>query len=123
MTVSTTSTFGNLTINNIENLSFIGGQQMELTFPVADELGAPVDLASSVCTWTMSPYGNPNYVSLALIGVASGSPNENEFVVTISGSSTENLSGKFIQQPKVVDFSGKTHLPGQGTIQIIPQIR
>ena len=47
-------------------------------------------------------------------------PEIDYFSVTLEASDTVNLSGKYIQQLIVTDSTGKTFIPGQGTVIISP---
>lgn len=118
-------TFDNLVINDLEEFSFIGGTQQELYFYLYDEDGIAIDIASGGATpsWRLSPYGNPDYAILNIAGsiVTSGSE-VNLFKVTISSSSTYDLSGKYTQQPVIIDFDGSEYRPSQGNITIISRI-
>lgn len=120
MTVNTANTFQCFTVADLPQISFIAGGEQTFEFEVLDATGAPLDLTSATCSWVMSPYGDASHATLDLPGVISGSPS-NIFTVTVSGSSTKNLSGKYTHQPKIVDFSGKPLNPSMGYINIIPE--
>jgi len=66
----------------------------------------------------MSPYGNPQYATLTINGVLLGTAS-NRFKVTISGSSTKDLQGKFTHQPVILDYDGKEYRPSQGVLIIL----
>jgi len=111
-----------LTVNDWATVDFIGGTDQVFTISVYDEVtGSPIDLTSSTCKWVLSPYGNQSYATLTLNGVISGSPNNHQYVVTISGSSTASLSGKFIQQPWIIDPLGQELRTSQGIVLISPR--
>jgi hypothetical protein len=118
-------TFDNLVMNDLEEFSFIGGTQQELYFYLYDEDGLPIDLAAGGTTpsWRLSPYGNSDYAILNIAGsIVTSSGDINLFRVRISSSSTYDLSGKFTQQPVIVDFDGSEYRPSQGNITIISRI-
>ena len=107
-----------LSAYTLEPFQFIGGTLQELTFDVYDSASAPLDLSNTTCYWVMSPYGNPQYATLTINGVQSGTVT-NQFRVTISGSSTQNLQGKFTHQPVILDYNGKEYRPSQGVLIIL----
>ena len=107
-----------LSAYTLEPFQFIGGTLQELTFDVYDSASAPLDLSNTTCYWVMSPYGNPQYATLTINGVQSGTVT-NQFRVTISGSSTQNLHGKFTHQPVILDYNGKEYRPSQGVLIIL----
>jgi len=116
-----TNTFDCLIVNDLPEISFIGGAEQQLEFNVYDETGIAVNVVDSVCAWRLSPYGNAGYTTLSLIGVTTGS-SSNKYTVTVSGSNTLSLEGKYIQQPKIIDVSGTEFRPSQGIVTIIPRI-
>ena len=109
-------------INSLEEFSFIGGTEFELAFNLYDDEGTPIDITTGTVTWTLCPYGQPDYAILTKNGSVSGTP-INRFTVTIETEDTKLLSGKFIHQPIFVDFSGSEFRPNQGVITIIPRIQ
>jgi len=115
------NTFSNLIINDLTEFSFIAGTKQVLTFDIYDASGSSVDLSPCVTSWVMSPYGNPQYATLTIGGTLSGSSIPNRFEVIISGSSTENLSGKYTHQPVVTDYASNEFRPSQGNIIIVPR--
>ena len=114
-------TFDCLTITDLAPFNFIGGTQQILTFDVYDISGSPLNLSVTTPSWVMSPYGNSQYATLTLLGTLSGSMVPNRFTVTISGSNTQDLYGKFTHQPVITDFDGSEYRPSQGTIVISPR--
>jgi hypothetical protein len=109
-----------LTPNDLEDIAFIAGTEQELTFLIYDSGSSALNLSTSTCTWEMARYGSSDTL-LTKTAVVSGSP-VNQMVVTLDSSDTENLSGKFIQQPVIVDSSLSEFRPSQGNIQIFPRI-
>lgn len=107
-------------LNSLLETSFIAGTDFTMTFTVYAENGiTPLDLGGATITWKLCPYGQPSYVALSLSGTITGI---NTFTVAIPHASTISLSGKYIQQPLITDFSGQTFRPAQGTIVILPAI-
>jgi len=110
------------TINSLGEISFIAGTEYTLIFDVYDINGSPLSLSGSTCTWTLSPYGQPEYAIMTKTGIISGSIS-NEFSITLGLTDTETLSGKYIQQPIVVDILGNENRPAQGVLTLIPRIQ
>lgn len=108
-----------LSVNGLEEFSFIGGSEYVLEFNVFDENGAEVDITSATVSWKMSYYGQPDYAVLTKAGSITDT---NSFEVVILSTDTQELSGKFIHQPIVVDFDGSEFRPSQGVITILPRI-
>jgi len=117
----TSTTFDCLTTVNLSPIDFIGGTEQTLNYYIYDQTSAcPLDLTSSTCYVSISPYGNSNYVSIMASGSPSGSP-VNHFVAVISGCATQLLNGKFTQQPVILDFDGNEFRPGLGYVTIFPR--
>jgi hypothetical protein len=107
-----------LTAVNLAPIDFIGGTEQTLNFYIYDQTSAcALDITSATCSVLISPFGDPSHVSIEALGVPSGSP-VNHFYAILSGSSTQDLSGKFTQQPKIIDYEGKPFYPGMGYITI-----
>ncbi len=130
-TVPGIPTFSSITINDLGEFAFIGGTEQYLYFNIYDSDGVAVALTDfDSLTWKLSPYGQPNYAVITATYAAgdivwgtnnSGSPS-NLMIVTLASASTAGLSGKYVQQPIIVDKDGITFRPSQGIITIIPKI-
>lgn len=81
--------------------------------------GSKVDLSSSTALLRICYLGQPNYSVAEIPGEIS---DENKVVFKISSKYTKKLSGKFIQQPTLIDYSGQEYIYQQGIITIIPRI-
>lgn len=110
------------TINNLEEIVTIAGNEWIFTFRANDESGQPVDLSSTQCGWYLCEYGDPNKSILYKSGVVSAEET-NEFTVKLTSAETEKLNGRYIHQPVVVDFNGSTFRPAQGSIVFAPAIK
>jgi hypothetical protein len=94
-------------INSLEEFSMIAGTDYVLTFTCYQDDGVTLqDIGGASVMWSLCPYGNTDYT----------------FSVTIPASSTENLSGKYLQQQTIDSFFGQRYRSSQGTILIIPRI-
>ena len=113
--------FDNLTVNNLDSFSFIAGTVQILRFNVVDGSGNGINVSGADCGWLMSPLGQPNIITLNKDATPAGTPN-NQFSVTLTSADTLTLSGKYIQQPVLLDLGGSAYRVGQGIINIIPAI-
>ena len=104
------------TINSLGDVFFIGGSEYILEFKVYNQAGDEANLSGATCSWKMSPFGDPDTVTLTYSGTVTGA---NIFQVTLLSADTLALSGKYIHQPIVVD-GGKSYRSQQGIINIIP---
>jgi hypothetical protein len=102
---------------DLTEFSMIGGTNQELVFAVYDEDGNALSLAGATITWYLTTYGYS--VSEVSKTAVSGSAT-NVFVVYLDDSDTASLSGKYVQQYKIVDTSGSVFRPSQGLINIFP---
>jgi hypothetical protein len=115
------NTFSNLNINTLGELSFIGGTYQELIFDVYDASGSPIDVSSYTFDWYLSPFGQPDVVSVIKTGTsASSSGYVYRFVVALNSEDTATLSGKYIQQPVLTTAPGYEFRLAQGYINVIP---
>lgn len=107
-------------INSLEEFGFIAGTPYTLTYNVYEEDGVtPLDMSGATFKWVLTPYGQSYNIleitgTIVDIGVAS---------VTLATEDTLLLSGKFIQQPIIISFSGEEYRQGQGVILISPAVQ
>ena len=107
-------------INALEEFSFIAGTDYLLEFEVFEGDGVtPANLGGGSIKWVLSLMGQPNYTILELDGTIVSA---NGFTIEIPSESTQTFSGKYIQQPVLIDFDGQEFRPAQGVITIIPRI-
>lgn len=105
-------------INSLEEFGFIAGTSYTLNFNVYEENGVtPLDMGGATFKWVLSPYGQ-NYSVLEKTGTITGVGTAE---VQLNTADTETLSGKYIQQPVIVSFSGEEYRPGQGVILMVPR--
>ena len=108
-------------LNSLEEFSFIAGSTYTLEFEVYDEDDAPTDLGGATITWTLCPYGQPDYTILQKTG-AIDVGNPSKFTVELESADTLTFSGKYIHQPVIMAFGGEVYRPAQGVILILPRI-
>lgn len=106
-------------INYLQEITFIGGNEFLFNFEVFDENGAPQDINASTPSIKISPYGNQGITILSKNGVITGL---NTFTVTLTSNETRTLYGKYSYQPMVVSFDGTEYRPGQGVLTITRRI-
>lgn len=112
------TTFPYTSPNNLDELSFIGGSFQELTFNIYDDSGNAVNLSGATLSWTLSYYSDPATVPVTKTPVSGSSTNQKR--VNLAGADTLALSGKFIQQFRIIDSSGSSFIPSQGVVNIFP---
>lgn len=107
-------------INSLNEFSMIAGTNYTLTFTVYDSDGVNLlDLTGSTIKWVICPFGQSDYTVLQKTGVITGT---GVFTVSLVGTDTATLSGKYVQQPVITDFIGNIFRPAQGTVLILPRI-
>lgn len=125
-------------INTLEEFPMVAGTTQYLDFNLYNQEGVLVEVTGKVMEWRMSPYGQKNVVSVIktetpyisdAITYGGGITNLDLYTkrVTLNPEDTENLNGKFVHQPVVIqtnaDLSTTTFKPAQGTIVITSEIR
>lgn len=107
-------------INTLEEISLIGGSYTVLEFTLYEENGVtPLNISAYTITWEMTYWGY-NETILTKNGTITGT---NVFEIELLSGDTLALSGKFMQQPVLVDGNGNTFRPAQGTVIIAPAIQ
>lgn len=103
-------------------IEFIGGDDKFIDYNIKDvETGLPVDINGATIEFKLKQYGEFYMNSIITkSGSIIDAPN-GVCRVVLASADTEGVSGKFIQQLKVTDFSGKI-FRGQGIIVIYPAI-
>ncbi|MCK9436688.1 MAG: hypothetical protein M0Q12_05715 [Synergistaceae bacterium] len=121
--MTTIPTLSNININSLDEKTFIAGTYQELPFDVFDSYGNPINISTFTCTWVLSPFGQPNTVSLSKTGeYQAGYATHNRFIVCLYSTDTASLSGKYVQQPIVTGNPGYEFRMGQGYVNIIDAI-
>ena len=106
-------------LNSLDEFGFIAGTTYTLYFTVYEADGVNLlDMGGATIKWTLSPYGQTDYNALELNGTIT---DVGKFKVDIPSSSTQSLSGKYVQQPVITAFTGEEYRPAQGVILILPQ--
>jgi len=113
------SSFNVVVANDLEEIQMIAGDDKTYTYNVYDDSGSLLDLNAATCSVSIFRYGDPTNLLLSLTGVISASP-LGQFTAEFPSSSSINLSGVYQQQPKIIDYLGRTHIPSQGKIIIFP---
>jgi hypothetical protein len=101
----------------LDDISFIGGTELTLRFPVYDEDGVPILINGSSMEWRLGIYGQPDggYV---LKKSASGY-DASTFKVSLVEADTLTLgSDVYLQQAIITDTAGKLLRPAQGIVII-----
>ena len=102
-------------INGMEEFGFIAGQPYTIFFEVFEEDNVtPLDMGGATFKWVLSPYGQ-SYNIKEITGEVTGIGTAK---VELSTADTIGLSGKYIQQPIVISFTGEEYRPSQGIVLI-----
>jgi hypothetical protein len=110
--------------NALPELVFIAGTDKLLTFTCYQENTNLLNITSGTVVWLLCPYGQFNTTTLQKQTGGDGVVinTANTFQVTLDAADTLALSGKYIQQVSITDFSGNTFRPSQGVVIILPAI-
>ena len=107
-------------LNYLTEFSFIAGSDKLLTFNCYEEdTFSPLNITNGSARWVLSPYGEFDVVVLEKVGTINTAYG---FTVQLNAEDTIGLSGKYVQQITVLDSSGNTFKPGQGSIIILSGI-
>lgn len=102
-------------------IDFIAGTDQTINYTILDTSGSPVDINGATIEFKLKQYGDFYTQSiLTKTGSIVDAPT-GKCKVILTESNTEALSGKFVQQLKITDFSGSI-FKGQGIIVIHPGI-
>ncbi len=105
-------------VNALTEFAFIAGTPYTLNFNVYEENGVtPLDMGGGTFKWVLSRYGqNENLLEIdgTITGIGTAT-------VELTTANTESLSGKYVQQPVIISFSGQEYRPSQGICLIIPR--
>lgn len=106
---------------NLPEISFIGGTDKTFTFtPYQSDGTTYISVIGATISWQLCPYGEYNITLLEKTGTVIDS---HTFTVVIDAADTLYLSGKYVQQILVTDFTGKLFKPAQGIVIILPAIQ
>jgi hypothetical protein len=120
---SSIPTLSSINTISLEEKTFIAGTYQELPFDYFDSLGNPINISTFTCSWVLSPFGQPNSVTITKTGeYQSGYALHNRFIVKLLSTDTISLSGKYVQQPILTGNPGYEFRMGQGYVNIISAI-
>lgn len=106
-------------LNCLDEFAFVAGTECEFTFNCYESNEfSPFDIQDAM--WVLAPYGDFETVEIKKTGCSITATGV--FKVILDSADTEDLSGKYIQQPIVFDSDGKSYRLAQGTITISPKI-
>lgn len=108
----------------LDPVSFIAGDYQEFEYDIVDvETGKPVDLrAATELKMALFRWGHNDTPAVVVNGFRVAVDGvESAFKVILDSKITAELSGFYIQQPILVDSTGKIFRPGQGTVNVIPR--
>ena len=117
-------------VTRLQDIELIAGDsKIVLEFQVFYEDGEPLDLQDDSAKWYLSPIGmrhNPILVKDCTIlrdGDAETGYLYYRFTVSLDQSDTENLYGKYVHQPVLIDRKGQKFRRAEGYITFKPQIK
>lgn len=113
-------------VYTLPEISFVGGETQTISFYLKNQNGEPFDAAGSVSDFSFCNYSNKDGTPLKSYTPTLMAEGEHGvpciLSVTINGTDTANLSGKFVYQITIRDLEGKTEIPNQGIMNIARNI-
>lgn len=107
-------------VNQLSEFAMIAGTYQSLEFYFYYSDGTALDLSSSSAKWRLCRIGQQ---SNPVVDIPAEITSGNGVVVNLLSTYTQNLSGKYIQQPVLIDYQGNEYVYQQGIITIIPKIQ
>ena len=102
-------------VNSLSEEQFIAGGEQYFEFKIYDsESGTALDISDLNLTFSMNSITDPS--SFNSISIVAEHKDINTFRVTIPSNMTKNLRGVYLQQPILIDYTGKELKPAQGRI-------
>lgn len=110
-------------VNQLTEFALISGSREILEFYFYYEDGTPLDLSSSSVRWRLCRMGQQGVPVLEKEGEIFEYQGEMcGATVALTSEDTQGLSGKYLQQPILIDYQGQEYFPQQGIITFVPQI-
>jgi len=114
-------TFSDVNVYSFPETTFIGGSYKVLhfyTYTSSSSISGSValDVTSACIVWNLCPYDAREYVALSKDAVGYNG----YYTVTLLSTDTEELSGKYIQKPELLNDGKYDYRLGRGIINIIP---
>lgn len=107
-------------LNQLADFALIAGTPETLEFFFYMNDGTPIDLSQATAKWRLCYLGQYDYSVAEIAGeIFDG----NGVVVKLTTADTANLSGKYIQQPVLIDVTGQEYIYQQGIVTILPKIQ
>jgi hypothetical protein len=110
------------TVYALGDYFFVSGSTQELFFNCYDDTGAILNITGATCSLKVSPLGQPSVESLNKSGTITDAINGIFKVELLASDTLGWVGGKYVLQPIIVDFSGKTFKPSQGIWTIVEGI-
>ena len=102
-------------VNSLSEEQFIAGGEQYFEFKIYDsETGTAIDISDVNLTFSMNSMTEPS--SFNSLSIVAEHKDINTFRVTITSEMTKNLRGVYLQQPILIDYTGKELKPAQGRI-------
>lgn len=104
--------------NSLSEEQFIAGGEQYFEYKIYNsETGVPIDVSDLNLRFTMNSMTDPS--DFNSISVDAELKDSTTFRVTLTAEMTKNLRGVYIQQPVLIDYTGKELIPAQGRIIIM----
>lgn len=117
-------------VTKLQDIELISGDSgITLEFQVFYEDGEPLDLQDDTAKWYLAPIGmrhSPIIEKTGLIQKDEGLSGEflyYRFLVFLKTEDTENLYGKYVHQPVLIDRKGQVFRRAEGYINFKPSIK
>ena len=102
-------------VNSLSEEQFIAGGEQYFEFKIYDsEAGTALNIDDLSLRFSMNSMTDPS--SFNSLSVLAERKDANTFRVTITSEMTKNLRGVYLQQPILIDYTGKELKPAQGRI-------
>lgn len=104
----------------LDEFSFNAGNPFEIKFIVYDQQGLPFDLTDYTTSMKFCQYGDVRNI----VDIISGTINisESSVIYSISGTDSQNLSGKYSCQIVLEHTSGTKYVPKQFSFMVVERI-
>lgn len=117
-------------VTKLQEIELIAGDSgIVLEFQVFYEDGEPLDLQDDTAKWYLCPIGMKHMPILEKDCTILREGNSIQgylyykFKVSLDQNETENLYGKYVHQPVLIDRKGRTFRRAEGFIHFKPQIK
>jgi hypothetical protein len=115
------TTFPSVTLNNLDDVTFIGGTYKKFHFKIYDEVieeGNLITYSMLTALWNLYPF----YKDTPSVLTKTGIFNTTGYDVLLYSEDTEDLYGKYLQTFSMTGIDGYEQIVGRGIVYILPRI-